>query len=159
MKIQKLREEAVTPTKAYEEAAGWDVCSLEDKILYPGERHLFKIGLAMQAPEGHYLRIAPRSGLALKKGIDVLAGVVDRDWTGEIGVILVNLAPVFKTNIWEHYLGVEASFLNREGKVEIKKGEKIAQIIPTKANTDPLEIVEVLPPTVRANKGFGSSGS
>ena len=77
MKIKKLLENAKLPEKGTEYAAGYDLFATENYTLQPKTRHLFKTGLAMEIPEGFYGRIAPRSGLAYKKGIDVLAGVVD----------------------------------------------------------------------------------
>ena len=76
IKIKKLNDNAVVP-KWNNKSAGCDLSSTEFYILKPGERKLFKTGLAMAIPEGLYGRIAPRSGLAYKHGIDVLAGVID----------------------------------------------------------------------------------
>ena len=71
-------------------AAGLDLRSIEEGILRKKERKLFGTGLAIQTPEGTYGRIAPRSGLAAKHGITVDAGVIDRDYTGEVKILLVN---------------------------------------------------------------------
>ena len=89
--IAKLKEGAVPPRKATEGSAGFDVFSAESFVLQPGERRLVSTGWQMVAPPGTYLRVAPRSGLAVKAGIDVLAGVVDEDFRGEVKVILINL--------------------------------------------------------------------
>ena len=88
MKIKKLSETAQIPSKGSERAAGYDLYAIETHTLQPGERKVFKTGISIAIPEGLYGRIAPRSGLAVKNGIDVLAGVVDSDYRGEIMVVL-----------------------------------------------------------------------
>jgi dUTP pyrophosphatase len=88
--ITKNHANAIIPTRGSIGAAGYDLYSTEAYILKPGERKLFKTGLNMAIPSGMYGRIAPRSGLAFKKGIDVLAGVIDEDYRGDVGVILIN---------------------------------------------------------------------
>ena len=90
MNIKKLSENAIIPTKGSKGAAGYDLYSIESHELKPGESKSFKTGLAMAIPENYSGRIAPRSGLAAKHGIDVLAGVIDSDYTGEIMVLLIN---------------------------------------------------------------------
>lgn len=82
--------------KASTDAAGYDLyadlnqANSDIIILQPHERHLFKTGIFLEIPSGVYGRIAPRSGLAYKQGINVLAGVIDADYRGEVGVILHN---------------------------------------------------------------------
>ncbi len=134
--ISKLNDAAPVPTKGSSRAAGYDLSSLEDYVLRPGERKLFKTGLSFEIPTGMYGRIAPRSGLAFKSGVDVMAGVIDEDYRGEIGVILINLG--------------------QESK-EFKIGDKIAQIIFEFYND--LDIVESwnLQSTERGTGGFGST--
>ena len=90
MNIKKLNDKAVIPTRGSDSAAGYDLYSTEFAILKPGERLLFKTGLAMEIPDGYYGKISPRSGLAYKYGIDVLAGVIDSDYRDDVGVILIN---------------------------------------------------------------------
>lgn len=75
--------------KGSEDAAGFDITAITTMVIPPGIRAKIPTGLKTRAPEGTYLRIAPRSGLAVK-GINVAAGVVDRDYNGEIQVVLVN---------------------------------------------------------------------
>jgi dUTP pyrophosphatase len=84
--ITKLNKSAIVPTRGSMKAAGYDLYTTEFHVLKPGERKLFKTGLSMAIPSGMYGRIAPRSGLALKNGLDVLAGVIDEDYRGEIGI-------------------------------------------------------------------------
>lgn len=90
MNVKKLSEYAKIPSKASSLAAGYDLYAIESHVLKPGERKIFKTGIALAIPEGTYGRIAPRSGLAVKHGIDVLAGVIDADYRGELLVALVN---------------------------------------------------------------------
>lgn len=136
LRIKKLNDLAITPSKGSEKAAGYDLSTVEEHLIVPGERHLFKTGLSIAIPQGMYGRIAPRSGLALKKGIDVMAGVIDEDYRGELGIILINLGEEpFRLNI----------------------GDKIAQIIFEFYNNVNVQVVESLDDTQRGIGGFGST--
>lgn len=117
-------------------SAGCDLSSIEEYTLKPSERKLFKTGVYMSIPTGLYGRIAPRSGLAYKNGIDVMAGVIDEDYRGEIGVILINLG--------------------QEDK-QIKVGDKIAQMIFEYYVRCEFDIVDELDDTSRSGGGFGST--
>lgn len=138
--ITKNDKSAIVPTRGSVKAAGYDLYSTEFHILKPGERKLFKTGLSMAIPEGMYGRIAPRSGLAFKKGIDVLAGVIDEDYRGDVGVILIN-------------------FGNEDFNVMV--GDRIAQIIFEIYNEVSFEeqsnSQESLGNTERGSGGFGST--
>jgi dUTP pyrophosphatase len=90
MKLYKLTERATIPRRSSEGAAGFDLFPLRCHYIEPGERELIPTGIACQLRPGWYGRIAPRSGLAVKHGIDVLAGVIDSDYRGEIKVLLQN---------------------------------------------------------------------
>ena len=137
IKIKKLQNDAKLPSYADSQAIGMDLYQIEDGSIPIGGRLLVKTGIQVELPSGTYLRIAPRSGLAYKFGIDVLAGVVDPGYTGEIGVILQNL-------------GIDI--------VHVRKGDRIAQGILE--NAIRAEIVEVddLTDSERGSKGYGSSG-
>ena len=100
-----------------------------------GRRRLIKAGLAMVIPEGLYGRIAPRSGLALAKGLSVGAGVIDSDYRGEIGVLLFNQG---------------------QEDVVIKIGERIAQIIFERIAVPKIEEATELPQINRGDADFGS---
>ena len=134
---------AVIPSKGSSGAAGYDLYTTESYELKPGERKAFKTDIAVAIPEGFYGRVAPRSGLAVKYGIDVLAGVIDSDYRGEILVALINLGdkpvqlPVIKDG----------------------KATAIAQIIFESCETVVGGFVEVddLNTTQRGTGGFGSS--
>ena len=142
MKIKLISDKAKVPTKGSNDAAGYDLYTVESYSLSPGERHLFKTGLQIAIDPFFYGRIAPRSGLALKHGIDTLAGVIDADYRGEIGVILINL-------------GSHA--------VNINEGDRIAQIIfEQHAAISELTVVDDLDENIkkssRGKKGYGSTG-
>ena len=82
MKIQLLTPEAKVPVRGSDKAAGMDLHASEDCVINPQERRLVSTGVAVALPNSTYGRVAPRSGLAVKNGIDVLAGVVDEDYRG-----------------------------------------------------------------------------
>ena len=136
--IKLISKDAVIPSRANAFDAGYDLCSIEDVSLDPLERSVVKTGLKLSLSPNTYGRVAPRSGLAVKKGIDVLAGVIDSGYTGEVGVVLINLSSETQT---------------------LKKGDKIAQLIIE--NCHPVYFYEVddLEETQRGIGGFGSSGS
>ena len=103
--------------------------------MYPAHgKVLVKTGLSLAMPSGCYGRIAPRSGLALKKFIDVGAGVVDADYRGELGIVLFNFS---------------------DTDFQINMGDKVAQLIFEKIKTPVLKEVDSLEDTDRGNKGFG----
>ncbi len=136
--IKKLSDKATIPTQGSSEAAGYDLYAAEDNVVYSMSRTLIKTNISMSIPEGYYGRIAPRSGLAFKHGIDVLAGVIDSDYRGDIGVILFNTS----TN----------------SEFKIKAGDRIAQIIIEKCHNVHWDIENDLSNTDRKEKGFGSTG-
>ena len=136
--VKKLSENAIIPTQGTKFAAGYDLYATEDAVVAYGTRKLIKTNISMEITPGYYGRIAPRSGLAYKSGIDVLAGVIDSDYRGDIGVILYNT----DNNI----------------DFEIKKGDRIAQIIFEACYTATLNTVENLDNTLRQAGGFGSTG-
>jgi dUTP pyrophosphatase len=90
LKVKKLSPDAQLPTRGSEGAAGYDLQSIESCVILPGKRAVVATGLSFELPAGVYGRIAPRSGLAVKHGIQVGAGVVDSDYRGEVKVVLFN---------------------------------------------------------------------
>ena len=90
IEFKRLDPRAVLPTRGSAAAAGLDLYLIEAVRLEPGQRVLARTGLAVAVPLGFYGRLAPRSGLATKSGVDVLAGVIDADYRGEIGCLLYN---------------------------------------------------------------------
>ena len=137
MRIKKNNELAMIPVRANPTDAGADLCSVENIVIESLERKMVSTGLVIEIPEGYYGRIAPRSGLAAKFGIDTLAGVIDSGYRGEIKVILYNTG---------------------KDSFEIKIGDRIAQIIIEKHYNFDFEEVSDLSETSRGQGGFGSTG-
>lgn len=127
------------PAYASEQAAGLDVVSAEDLTLPPGGRHAVATGFAIAIPEGFEVQVRPRSGLALKHGVTCLntPGTIDSDYRGEVKIILANLGS-------ENY--------------EIRRGERIAQLVPAPLLKARLVEASELSETVRGGGGFGSTG-
>lgn len=88
--VKRLSEHAVLPVRASAEAAGYDLCSAHSVIVPARGKAIALTDLSIDVPEGTYGRIAPRSGMAWKKHIDIGAGVIDRDYRGNVGVVLFN---------------------------------------------------------------------
>jgi dUTP pyrophosphatase len=99
LRFVKLTENGYTPTKGTKDAAGFDLYSAYDYEIQPHGKILAQTDIQVAVPYDCYGRIAPRSGLACKHFIDVGAGVIDRDYRGNVGVILFNFGScVFKSN-------------------------------------------------------------
>ena len=107
-------------------------------VLKPGHRVLIPSGIAMSTSADLYTRVAPRSGLALKQGLEILGGVVDADYTGEIGIICKNGDP--------------------KHDIEISHGMRIAQLVLTQISLDTASQVNELGGHLRGLGGFGSTG-
>ena len=125
LKIKLLSKTARLPIYGSEQAIGLDLYAdngSEGRAVFlgAGARRLFGTGIALAIPQGYYGRVAPRSGLAYKHGIDVLAGVIDADYRQEIGVILFNTSCQSFT---------------------VTHGDRIAQLILERA--DRLELAQV----------------
>ena len=131
--------EAQLPAYGSSEAAGADVRSVEDLTLAPGRRILVPTGLGCVIPSGWEIQARPRSGLALKHGITLVnsPGTIDSDFGGEIGIILIN-----------H--GTEP--------FQIRKGDRIAQIVVAPAHRASFGWAETGRETARGTGGFGSTG-
>jgi dUTP pyrophosphatase len=127
------------PSYATEGAAGMDVVAAEDLTLAPGQRHAVATGFAIAIPTGYEVQVRPRSGLALKYGITCLntPGTIDEDYRGEVKVILANLG---------------------NEPFEIRRGERIAQLVPAKVQKAGFREVGELSETSRGAGGFGSTG-
>jgi deoxyuridine 5'-triphosphate nucleotidohydrolase len=136
--VQRLSAQASLPAKASASAAGYDLKSAEQVTVPAGKHKLVLTDLSIAVPAGTYGRIAPRSGLALKCGLDVLAGVVDRDYRGNVGVILIN---------------------HSTADLVVQAGDRIAQLILEKIDDQAVvEEVRSLDATSRGEGGFGSTG-
>src|SRR5215475_12789095 len=90
LSFKQLDPRATLPARGSAFSAGLDICSIEDLVIEPHQRAVARTGLAVAIPPGFYGRVAPRSGLAAKHGLDVLAGVIDSDYRGELCCLLYN---------------------------------------------------------------------
>ncbi|HEX8380020.1 MAG TPA: dUTP diphosphatase [Allosphingosinicella sp.] len=127
------------PSYASAGAAGLDMVAAEDVTLAPGARQAVATGFALAIPEGFEVQVRPRSGLALKHGITCLntPGTIDSDYRGEVKVILANLGS-------ENF--------------EVRRGERIAQLVPAPVLRAAFREVDALEATERGGGGFGSTG-
>ena len=138
LKFKRLDPRAVLPTRGSPFAAGLDLFCIDDVLIEARSRIGAHTGLGVEIPAGFYGRISPRSGLAAKQGIDVLAGVIDADYRGEIICLLYNTS-------------TEA--------VRLPAGSKICQLIIEQVITPSPAWAEELEETARGAGGFGSTGS
>lgn len=139
LEVKLMSPQAVVPTRGSVFAAGYDIYACEDKAIPPLQRCMVDTGIAIAVPPGTYGRVAPRSGLAYKNGIDVLAGVIDEDYRGVVKVILFNT--------------------DRDMPVFIKAGDRIAQLILEECRRADIMCVDELSETSRGGSGFGSTGN
>ena len=139
--ITRIDPSVPAPNYAKPGDAGADICSRIDMVIEPGERALVPTGLSIALPNGYVALVHPRSGLAIKNGISMVntPGTVDAAYRGELQVILIN-----------HDL--RESF-------QIKKGDRIAQLVIQKVESADFIEVESLPGTNRGSGGFGSTGA
>jgi len=139
IKIKKLHPEAIMPHYTHDGDAGMDVYSTEDLILLPTQRKLIPTGLSFEIPKGFEIQIRPKSGLALKHGLTIIntPGTLDSGYRGELGIILLNTG---------------------EAPYEIKKSEKIAQIILARYEEAEIQEVKELGDSSRGAEGYGSTG-
>jgi dUTP pyrophosphatase len=137
LQVKRLTESSKLPIRGSALAAGYDLHASEDVIIRTKGRAVVPTGIAITVPTGTYGRIAPRSGLAVKHGIDVGAGVVDADYTGEVRVVIFN---------------------HGESDYMINNGDRVAQLIVEKIGTPEVLEVDSLQSTVRDTSGWGSTG-
>jgi dUTP pyrophosphatase len=137
IQVKLLTQNSKAPTRNTPSDAGLDLYASEPLIIRGREWQAVSVGISISIPDSYYARIAPRSGLAYKYGIDIFAGVVDSGYRGEIKVILYNAS-------------------SEDYKINI--GDKIAQLIIEKCYIWEPKIVSELDETQRGNGGFGSSG-
>lgn len=132
-------KDAVVPMYEHENDAGCSLRVVEDYVIYPGKRVLTRTGLQIEIPVGFEAQIRPRSGLAWKKGLTVVntPGTIDADYRGEIRVALINLG---------------------EEKVEVKKGDAVAQMKFSPVYKGFFILRTDLSSTDRNVGGFGSTG-
>jgi dUTP pyrophosphatase len=144
VRVQRLAHGAGLPLPAYQTdgAAGLDLVAAlpasEPLVLAPQARALVPTGLVLELPPGYEGQVRPRSGLALKQGLTVLnsPGTIDSDYRGEVMILLANLGG---------------------GQVEVRRGDRIAQLVVAPVITVRLEVVAELSKTRRGPGGFGST--
>jgi dUTP diphosphatase len=139
--IQRLRDDAILPARAYHGDAGLDLAACERVELAPGERAVVGTGLAVAIPEGYAGFVQPRSGLADRHGITIVnsPGLIDSGYRGELKVILLN------TDSTHPFV--------------VEPGMRIAQLVVLEAPGVELDEVDELPATERGVRGHGSSGT
>ena len=137
LEFKRVDDRAKLPSRGSELSAGLDLYSIEEIRIGPKQRTLAKTGLAVAIPPGHYGRIAPRSGLAMKHGLDVLSGVIDSDYRGEIGCLLYNTG---------------------DEPIQLPAASKICQLIIEKIEMPTAVWGDELSETARGSGGFGSTG-
>ena len=138
MKVTKLNEAARIPEQATPGSAGYDLCAVTGATIYPGQRLLIKTGLSVAIPDGMVGIIKPRSGLAVKHGIDVLAGVLDSDFRGNVGVLLIN---------------------HGDSAWPFNAGERVAQLVVVPYYHGACVEVGSLEETMRGDGAYGSTGA
>jgi len=137
--VSRQSEYATIPTRGSIHAAGWDLYASEETVVPANGKAIVSTGIVIAIPLGHYGRVAPRSGLAWTKHVDIGAGVIDADYRGVIGVVIFN---------------------HSKDDLKIKYKDRVAQLILEKINTDILVEVplDALNSTDRNQNAFGSSG-
>jgi dUTP pyrophosphatase len=133
----RVETEASVPEYASSAAAGADLRASEEVVIAPGARAAVPTGLRLEIPSGHVGLIWPRSGLAVKHGIDTLAGVVDSDYRGEVRVVLIN---------------------HGQEPFAIRAGDRVAQLLLQKIERADFVAADRVSETARGAGGFGSTG-
>lgn len=137
LRVTKIIPEATLPVRGSPGAVGYDLVATSGCVILPGNRGIVPTGLSIELPPGTYGRVAPRSGLAVKSGLDVGAGVIDPDYRGEIKVVLFNFGS-------EPFM--------------VKPGYRVAQLVIERCETPDVVEVQSLSDTERGEGGFGSTG-
>lgn len=128
------------PRYATQGDAGADLYAAEDVSLEPGTRAAVPTGIALAIPEGYAGLVLPRSGRALKEGLGLAnsPGLIDSGYRGEVKVVVVNL--------------------DAHSHIDIRRGDKIAQLVIQQVERAEWDVVDDLPGSPRGEGGFGSSG-
>jgi dUTP pyrophosphatase len=142
VEILITRSDSDMPLPRYAKSgdAGADLCSSENILIAPGERALVSTGISIALPEGFAAFVHPRSGLAIKHGVGIVnaPGTIDAGYRGEIKVIVIN------HDLTSHF--------------EIKRGDRIAQLVIQRVEQAEFCEVDALPESDRGSGGFGSTG-
>jgi dUTP pyrophosphatase len=139
LRFKKLHVDAKIPNYAYLSDSGMDITSVIDGVIPSKGFVLFKTGLAVEIPEGYEIQMRAKSGLAAKHGVFILNGIgtIDQNYSGELKAILANFS---------------------DKPYEVKKGDKIAQLVLSKVHHAEIEETLEIDPRDRASNGFGSTG-
>lgn len=139
--VVRLDPELPLPSYAHPGDAGADLHTTVDVVLAPGERALVPTGIALALPEGFVGLVHPRSGLAARHGVSIVntPGTVDAGYRGEVKVLLVNLDPT--------------------EPVELRRGERVAQLVVQRVERAAFVEVDALPDSARGSGGYGSTGT
>ncbi len=139
--VVRLDPDLPLPTYAHPGDAGADLHTTVDVVLAPGERALVPTGIALALPEGYVGLVHPRSGLAARHGVSIVntPGTVDAGYRGEVKVLLVNLDPT--------------------EPVELRRGERVAQLVVQRVERAAFVEVDALPDSARGSGGYGSTGT
>jgi len=140
IQLKMLDDGLEAPSYAHPGDAGADLRAREDVVLEPGERRLVPTGVSIALPDGFVALIHPRSGLATKHGLTVVnaPGTVDAGYRGEIAVTLLNT--------------------DRDKAIELRRGDRIAQMVIQRVEHAQFVAVGELSDSVRGTGGFGSTG-
>jgi len=138
--VVRLDPDLPLPAYAHPGDAGADLVTAVDVTLQPGERALVPTGIAMAVPDGYVALVHPRSGLAARHGLSIVntPGTIDAGYRGEVKVLLVNLDP--------------------SEPIELRRGDRVAQLVLQRVEQAAFTEVEVLPDSVRGDGGYGSTG-
>lgn len=141
VQIKRLDKDLPIPQYAKSGDAGVDIYARIDCTLAPGQRAMVPTGIAIALPDGYVCFAHPRSGLAAKHGISIVnaPGTIDAGYRGEVQIILINT--------------------DTQHTFEIKRGDRIAQLVFQKVEHANFHEVEELPDSERGRDGFGSTGS
>ena len=140
MPVIRLDPDLPLPSYAHPGDAGADLVTTVDLTLRPGERALVGTGIAMAVPEGYVALVHPRSGLAARHGLSIVntPGTIDSGYRGEVKVLLVNHDPA--------------------ETLELRRGDRVAQLVFQRVEQAAFAEVEVLPESIRGAGGYGSTG-
>jgi dUTP diphosphatase len=138
--VVRLDPDLPLPAYAHPGDAGADLVTAVDVTLQPGERALVPTGIAMAVPEGYVALVHPRSGLAARHGLSIVntPGTIDAGYRGEVKVLLINL--------------------DASEPIELRRGDRVAQLVIQRVEQAAFSEVEVLPESVRGGGGYGSTG-
>ena len=165
MKInfKKLSDTAIAPNKSHYNDSGFDLYADEDVTLAYGETKAIATNIALELPDGYMADVRPRSGLTRDTALRVQYGTVDAGFRGGIGIICDNVDNLYKVKTIDNKLhaiitGDQDAILTYNTAIEIKRGDKIAQLVIQKIPDIELVEADELNETARGAGGFGSTG-